>query len=572
MHLQLASLFSDPASKTLAPPPVFTEVLPRARFKDSEIPLCKENFSQNVNRILKDFYSKELPAESEIHVRRLNKQTSRWCDLSSKEQKEILDHHHRGGITSLTIGYEGPKFCEPHIPRWTHGLMHATRVGLLVRMIANMYNKYSTFEITEKEILLAQYLAVFHDSARQAEGVDVWDDESAENAYSYLIELGFTKDVALECVQIIKDKDCSKPNKHILTKLIQCADCIDIMRVYGISGFRDEYLDIFNDLSANPEFCSELQIFKSEFYDFIQKTDQGLFRLYQERHSKDYFGETLSLIFTRPKFAVLKNWYGRECVPPPSDMLEIVFDAPSYPNFGSYTILKRVYGGTHQAYILADKNGDLHFFKEITEEDANYEALGARIASEITAGLAPPAKVISIAGKTGILQEYIEFASNSSLYQPEKLTLDQKIDLLANMIADFVIYNYDTHSLQFGIDHQKQIRGLDKGEAFRPFRTQTFSVGLGIDLETFNPNYWPSYYIGTPTYKIFCQHLKSSSQLAETEKILNSKKVKETFKRANQRPLAYTDQLEKISMNPKAGKLLRERAQKVEKIFRNYFA
>lgn len=559
------SQYSQPSSLS------FPEVTPRASFQDSDIPLCKENFSETVNIVLKDLYTKDLPHDSQITVRRLNGESATWSQLSSTERTQILHHHHRGGSMSLTLGYEGPSFCQPHIPRWTHGLMHATRVGLIVRMVANMYNAYSSIKISEKEIVLAQYLAVFHDSARQAEGVDVWDDESAENAYPYLLELGFTKEVAKECVQIIKDKDSSKPNKHILTKLIQCGDCIDIMRLYGTSGFQNRFLDIFNDLSDNPHFCSDLEAFKSQIHAFIQKTDQGLFRLYQERHSKDYFGDALSLMLSRTEYSLLQKWYGHEKFKAPSKTLQMVFDAPKYTNFGSYYNLKAVYGGTHKAYILADQSGDLYFFKEISKEDADFEALGAQIASEITNGLAPSARRTTLNGKNGILQEYIELENDYALYKPQLLSLDQKIELFSNMIADFVIYNYDTHSLQFGVDEKKQVRGLDKGEAFRPFRTENFSVGAGVDLERFDPNYWPGYYIGTPTYKTFCNYLKSSPEQAQIDKIIHSKKVQEAFQRAKTSPLAYLTKLEQLS-KPGTSKRFLERAQKVEKTIKSYFA
>ncbi len=553
----------------------------RPHFTDRDIPILNANhLIEQAHPILESFYRKPLPNSQDITVRNLKNQTVLWNSLSIKEKSKILEHYNKGGINlNLAIEYEGPKFCEPHIPRWTHGQMHASRAAILVRALANMYNQYAATSLSEREILLAQFLAIFHDSARQAEGIDLWDNESAENAYPFLINLGVDADIAQECVQILKDKDSQKENKHILSKLIQSADCLEIMRVFNYEGFDERYLDIFNDLKANDQFVSELSQFREEYYKFIKRTDSGLLRLYLECHSKNYFKDTLSLIDVKegnhPLFPMLSKWFNCQA-PKLKAGTKIVFEASGYEHWGNYIAIKQLNAGTHSCTILIDCNGSLVFFKEQTEEDSEIEQMASSIANIITGDITPIAQKVKIGSKNGTLQPFIDIETylddNDVEFDPSTLSLQQQIQYFVHMIADYVIKNYDAHTGQFSKDENGNIIGFDKGEAFRSLHANSYESFFKDEPFTFDPNfYWPPLGNDQPTYVIFCNYLKQNPKVLKS--ILEAPEVTSAFQKCTTYPLIRMVQqaAHKISPNPVEVNKATSRCLDVKKSFLSYF-
>ena len=504
---------------------------------DYDIDLSSENLSKHIQHALDDFYKKPLPAPSEITVRNLQGQKVKWNSLSYSQQRGIVMHHHKGGCTSLSLPYEGPYYCEKTIPRWTHGLMHATRAALLVRMVANMYNHFHpTIQITEKEIILAQLLAAYHDSARQAEGVDVWDDESAENAYMHLKALGFSDEIALNCMDFLAHKDGQREGKHILSKLVQCADCLDIMRIYGFHGFNDSYLDIFHDLGHIPEFREELTKFRKEYASFIRKTDAPLLRLHLETQSQSYFQDVESLMLSEAQgkadFPLLTKWTAKE-VEEPRESLKMVFEANPSSKLEEYYIVKELNKGTHPSYILEDESGALFFFKELSSLEAKVESKASKIAAQVTNNLVPVADPVQLGSKRGVIQKYLNLKTsvfkNKSGFNPAELSFLQQKQLFTHMIGDYFISNYDAHTAQFGIDSKGNVIAFDKGESFAHFNPDNMAYSYVKNQKGFEPSfYWPPLGTDEPTYAIFSRYLKENK--TRKEEILLSKEVQEAFK------------------------------------------
>jgi ankyrin repeat protein len=141
---------------------------------------------------------------------------------------------------------------QPELERLTHGAMHACRVAAWVKVFVQIYRYYEDFDalcLNDEDILLIQIAALFHDSARQSDGVDVWDSQSAELCYRYLIEHGIDEERACFFSNAACHKDVAGI-KTIAHRLIHDADAADIVRV--IKEFRIEELDLYQSVR---EYC-----------------------------------------------------------------------------------------------------------------------------------------------------------------------------------------------------------------------------------------------------------------------------------------------------------------------------
>ena len=91
-----------------------------------------------------------------------------------------------------------------------HGILHALGCVDLVPHIHNLYKKhvndYETtittiaerFNVTPEELLiLVQTAALFHDSGREGDGVDLWDKQSSDNLYAFLRTKNIPENLAL---------------------------------------------------------------------------------------------------------------------------------------------------------------------------------------------------------------------------------------------------------------------------------------------------------------------------------------------------------------------------------------
>lgn len=144
--------------------------------------------------------------------------------------------------------------------RVDHGIMHGRACMELIPKVHNLYKKYvanydesftsiaTALEIdTDILIKLIQIAALFHDSARQNDGEDKWDSESADNCYDYLVStaVGCSRDVALLISNSIRFKD--HPQQFIdnipkvfkdqetsgfkyIQQLVNMADTIEVIR------------------------------------------------------------------------------------------------------------------------------------------------------------------------------------------------------------------------------------------------------------------------------------------------------------------------------------------------------
>ena len=229
-----------------------------------------------------------------IHIEELkNKQ----YDLSEMTQR-IFSHSYLKPFSpqsSQSHREVDPKHFEitdHRIARCTHGAMHASRVVAFVKVIhlfrqdqrdpainalANLSKEHGLTLI--QLINLTQIAALFHDVAREDEGIDHWDKESAQACANFLkTEVDGLSDLMIELISnTIQYKDNKQgffdtaialglnPEQAIaadyLRQLIHDADCLDVMRV------RKTFKMQFLDMVTSPD----LQHVKEKMKGFVRE-------------------------------------------------------------------------------------------------------------------------------------------------------------------------------------------------------------------------------------------------------------------------------------------------------------
>lgn len=182
-----------------------------------------------------------------------------------------------------------------------HGVQHACRVAYYIVVFANLYRKYghpAALELTAEELELIQIAALFHDTGRQDDGEDYWDNDSALNAYDYLIEIGKSHETAKRIAEVIANKD-TYPNSETVAVLVASegqriwheapipddyrrsmaqtllndADRIDILRVLGTRGtLKVKKFDFYKLIvKKNPEAMGDFALVRNEIFSLISQ-------------------------------------------------------------------------------------------------------------------------------------------------------------------------------------------------------------------------------------------------------------------------------------------------------------
>lgn len=202
----------------------------------------------------------------------------------------------------LKDDYEGylEQFKTRQVAREKHGSAHAARTTLWTLILSNYLNQLKV-EIPSKEKYKAAYSAIFHDSGREDEGVDVWEEDSANalRDYGNSSKNSFTNlhNSIEEMSSIIVNKDkvgefdpfTKKGQQFIATALVHDADALEIMRIRDrrlfsskskdekrSKGFDHSNLLIFNKLqSMNKISATEALEFTREVQTFIDLTERA---------------------------------------------------------------------------------------------------------------------------------------------------------------------------------------------------------------------------------------------------------------------------------------------------------
>lgn len=126
-----------------------------------------------------------------------------------------------------------------------HSRLHIARSLIFSEFMSRFY--YKRLKINDVDFTAIRYAVAFHDSGRQQNGVDLWENDSSKLCFSYL-----RKDYDIEFSEfasslIIKKKMIWDINEKIVTD----ADVLEIMRPVcghgGANGFDPKYLHFLND-------------------------------------------------------------------------------------------------------------------------------------------------------------------------------------------------------------------------------------------------------------------------------------------------------------------------------------
>lgn len=232
-----------------------------------------------------------------------------------------------------------------------HGAQHAGRVAVYVPILLNLLRKYGDVEalaLSNYWVKLLQIAAIFHDSGREADGTDTeeWEVQSAVNLLYYLsLILKIPQTEACLLTEALYNKDYSptkasssyyelhctishsgitafkfwaatqlKP-KHLFSKILGMADCLDIMRARPV--FLSRHLDFYTQYiqqDNNQKAIDDLAAIRTEIRSLIHS--QG-----------DLYGKSVPKIKIKyehnPKelYRAIANDICKACIPQTNNLL-----------------------------------------------------------------------------------------------------------------------------------------------------------------------------------------------------------------------------------------------------------
>jgi hypothetical protein len=204
------------------------------------------------------------------------------------------------------------------VVREYHGVMHMLRTTLFSQIFLNIFNPGSDLKMR----FLTALSAAFHDSAREDEGVDRWDEMSAWNLRHFLMLFNspirddsglLSENIIISQVEIAmcykalskKDPPKSEGFKSDLQKSVHDADCIEIIRCLSDpSEFKASELQAASVLPKE-----KLDLFIQEAILFIKNTESLEVKTHYEHFSRDPYGELLDYLQTNAALYPKMNFY-----------------------------------------------------------------------------------------------------------------------------------------------------------------------------------------------------------------------------------------------------------------------
>jgi len=114
-----------------------------------------------------DLFSGQLALKADIHLH------AAWA---YRNIYSVKYNNHQGQHSLHASG----------IARYSHGIMHTASTAIYVPALVNLYRRYhdmEAIELSDEDIKLLQIAALWHDAAREDDGEDKWDHESALMLY-----------------------------------------------------------------------------------------------------------------------------------------------------------------------------------------------------------------------------------------------------------------------------------------------------------------------------------------------------------------------------------------------------
>ncbi len=193
-------------------------------------------------------------------------------------------------------------------PAGIHGVMHASRTILFAELMIRYYHEKLNVKWDPEKVNIIRFAAALHDSGRMGNGPDIWEKESAEFCYEFLLSKRFSEtDALLASKYILKTADND-------ARFIMCdADVLEIMRPNcghgGINGFRPEHLIFLSD--SDTMLTNSDLFYKLDRIRFIEEAWQlVLFSETDKSHElpNQYIGHLLELISTEKRLSFMRQY------------------------------------------------------------------------------------------------------------------------------------------------------------------------------------------------------------------------------------------------------------------------
>lgn len=252
-------------------------------------------------------------------------------------------------------------------PRHCHGISHVGRAAAYVSVFANLYRKHgdvTAATLTDHDIQLLQIAALFHDAAREDDGVDRWDEESAILLYVYLTQaLNVDKAKAVMISEATANKDSREQStnrtisealdgqitwentpplpknvyplpRNIYQKIIHDVDCLDIIRARP--AFDATYLDFYRDIARRtPLAFKEMAILITEARGLIVQQGDSYRMLNAELKAKYTNDTAYRLIQEDIQMTVILHQLGQKLLPAETLLrLSLINETPYQPEAG----------------------------------------------------------------------------------------------------------------------------------------------------------------------------------------------------------------------------------------------
>jgi hypothetical protein len=179
--------------------------------------------------------------------------------------------------------------------RPAHGVVHAVRVTLFAQALTQLYARVGRLLLSDPfHVAMA---AAFHDVARQDEGEDLWDDESAQVFASWMASLGVPP-VRIEVLRhavASKDPDSEEVFLSDEQRVVHDADCLDIVRVLR---HRDEFRRAelcFYGLDGLDPVVPERLV--EEAADIVAVTEHPILKRYLEQVSARAYEDFIAVVW-----------------------------------------------------------------------------------------------------------------------------------------------------------------------------------------------------------------------------------------------------------------------------------
>lgn len=205
-------------------------------------------------------------------------------------------------IITAFYNYYGLRYKSPNTQeterradyRIVNGIQHGLGCLALIQPFNKLYQRHvlaypnfikeitKQFNLTEEALTdLLEVTALFHDTGRQGDGEDLWDKESAENLYQFLVAEQIDKRLARLLSLTIQYKDephsfirhaseiSSSPHIDFLRQLINSVDTLEVLRVRQV--FYTRFLPITQLPAEDIQFSEELVLSLDELIKHTAK-------------------------------------------------------------------------------------------------------------------------------------------------------------------------------------------------------------------------------------------------------------------------------------------------------------